>query len=286
MVNKDTDYFNYIINNWADKNATRKLYDEDCDRWEDYRPWKHNDYKSKITHEIAKSYYKNKNLTKTKQTNEDKNMFDFNMGNMFNGMFGKVEKGKCAFAMGGGIAVKTSNGYKTYNVKKQRLTNVTNFCFDASDFFFVLPTAKVAVGDVILVGGKPKCVIEVLKKSIKVIDYENSEIREIVPERHVFMGATVFYGKITSMFGAGAGKGKGIMSKIMQLMMMKSLMGGNGGNDGGNLMQMMMMQQFLGGGAANTEDMFENMFDIQMDEDEDTAKTDADDNDDEDTEEN
>lgn len=285
MVNKVMDYYEHMFHDWTAKKATRKLYGEDCDRWEDYRARKYDDYKSEIKHELAKNFYNDKNLTKTKQTNEDKNMFDFNMGNMFNGMFGKVEKGKCAFAMGGGIAVKTSNGYKTYNVKKQRLTNVTNFCFDASDFFFVLPTAKVAVGDVILVGGKPKCVIEVLKKSIKVIDYENSEIREIVPERHVFMGATVFYGKITSMFGAGAGKGKGIMSKIIQLMMMKSLMGGNGGNDGGNLMQMMMMQQFLGGGAANTEDMFENMFDIQIDEDEDAAKTDADDED-EDTEEN
>ena len=36
---------------------------------------------------------------------------DFNMNNMFHGMFGKIEKGLCAMSMSGGIAIKTSNGY-------------------------------------------------------------------------------------------------------------------------------------------------------------------------------
>ena len=80
--------------------------------------------------------------------------FDFNMGNTFKGMFGKIDKGLCALSMSGGIAIKTSNGYKTYNMAKKRLTNVTNFCMEASDLFFVLPTAKVNPGDVILVQGK------------------------------------------------------------------------------------------------------------------------------------
>lgn len=34
---------------------------------------------------------------------------------MFNGMFGKVANGMCRLSMSGGIAVKTSNGYKTYD---------------------------------------------------------------------------------------------------------------------------------------------------------------------------
>ena len=207
-------------------------------------------------------------------------MFDFNMGNMFNGMFGKVEKGKCALTMNGGIAVKTSNGFKTYNLKKKRLTNVTNFCFDASDFFFVMPTAKVKIGDVILVGGKPKCVINISEEAIKVIDYENSEIREVVPERHIFMGSTYFYGKIVSLFGATGTKGKGFMGKIMQLMMMKSMMGG-GNNDSNGLMQMMMMQNFFGGNENGN--MFENMFDLQFDTD--ALAPDADEDDEDETEE-
>ena len=74
---------------------------------------------------------------------------------MFNGMFGKVANGMCRLSMNGGIAVKTSNGYKTYNVEKKRLTNCDNFVFNiGEEFFFVIPTNKVAIGDIILVAGK------------------------------------------------------------------------------------------------------------------------------------
>lgn len=44
------------------------------------------------------------------------------MTNVFNGMFGKIAPGMCRLSMNGGIAVKTSNGYKSYNVKNGRLT--------------------------------------------------------------------------------------------------------------------------------------------------------------------
>ena len=198
--------------------------------------------------------------------------FDFNMGNTFKGMFGKIDKGLCALSMSGGIAIKTTNGYKTYNIAKKRLTNVTNFCMDASDMFFVLPTSKVKVGDVILVQGKPKCVLGVNEedKSIKCIDYETSEIREIVPERHVFLGSTFWYGKIVSLFGNAGLKGKGLMGKLIQLMVMKSMMGGNGNGNGGDMFgglgQMMMMQQMLGGGNGNGLD-FTNMFNLDFDTD-------------------
>lgn len=49
---------------------------------------------------------------------------------MFNGMFGKVANGMCRLSMNGGIAVKTSAGYKTYNMKNNRLTNCNNFVFN------------------------------------------------------------------------------------------------------------------------------------------------------------
>ena len=194
------------------------------------------------------------------------NLDSFNMGNMFHGMFGKIDKGLCAMSMSGGIAIKTSNGYKTYNIAKKRLTNVTNLCFDASDLFFVMPTSKVQIGDVILVAGKPKCVIGINDESIKCIDYENSEIREIVPERHVFMGSTYFYGKIVSLFGGAGLKGKGLMGKLLQLMVMKNLMGGSGSSDSmGGLGQMMMMQQLVGGmGGAGTGVDFANMFNLDF----------------------
>ena len=46
------------------------------------------------------------------------------MNNMLNGMFGKVASGMCRLSMNGGIAVKTSNGYKSYNIKTGRLGSV------------------------------------------------------------------------------------------------------------------------------------------------------------------
>lgn len=137
---------------------------------------------------------------------------------MFNGMFGKVAPGMCRLSMNGGLAVKTSNGYKTYNLKTNRLTNCNNFVFDiGEEFFFVIPTNKVERGDIILVGGKPKCVINVDKDTIKVIDYEDSTVTDILPERHVFMGNTYFYGKVVSMFGNDFTKGKKGMNKIYVL---------------------------------------------------------------------
>ena len=190
------------------------------------------------------------------------------VGNMFNGMFGKIAPGLCRLTLNGGIAVKTSGGYKTYNVKKGTLTNVTGFCFEdfGDDLFYVLPTNKVDVGDIILVGGKPKCVISTDGKTIKAIDYEGSEVKEIIPERHVLMGATYFYGKIVSMFGNTnfLKSGKGV-NKIMQIAMMRDMMGGNksGDNSGmGGMMQMMMMSQMMGGDKENGfGNMFEGLFD-------------------------
>jgi len=75
-------------------------------------------------------------------------------------MFGKIEPGLCRLTMNGNIAVKCRNGFKSYSVKKGTLTNVTNFCFNIGDeMFFVIPTNRVEVGDIILVGGKPKSVM-------------------------------------------------------------------------------------------------------------------------------
>lgn len=188
-------------------------------------------------------------------------MFE-NLTNQFNGLFGKIASGMCRLTMNGNIAVKCSNGYKSYNVEKGTLTNVTNFCFNVGDeMFFVIPTNKVEVGDIILVGGKPKCVTQVDKKIITVIDYENSEVRQVVPERHVFMGSTYFYGKIVSMFGNAFKNGKGL-GNIMKMMMFSSMMGG--GKDSNNgFGQMMAMSMFMGGKDNNP---FEGLFDFSFDE--------------------
>lgn len=188
-------------------------------------------------------------------------MFE-NIQNSFNGLFGKIAPGMCRLTMNGNIAVKCSNGYKTYNVAKQTLTNVTNFCFNVGDeMFFVIPTSKVEVGDIILVGGKPKCVTNADKNVITVIDYENSEIRQVVPERHVFMGSAYFYGKIVSMFGNSLKKGKGL-GNVLKMMMFSQMMGGNNKDGNNGFAQMMAMSMFMG----KDNNPFEGMFDFNFDD--------------------
>lgn len=180
---------------------------------------------------------------------------------MFNGIFGKIAPGMCRLTMNGNIAVKTRNGYKSYNVAKGTLTNVTNFCFNVGDeMFFVIPTNKAKVGDILLVNGEPKCVIESDKNDIKVIDYNNSEIKHVVPERHVFMGNVYFYGKIVSIFGNAFKNDKG-PNNMLKMMMMSSML--NGGSSSNNFGQMMAMSMFMGGKDNNP---FDGMFDFNLDD--------------------
>ena len=184
--------------------------------------------------------------------------------NMFNGMLGRLENGMCRLSMNGGIAVKTRDGFKTYNVKTNKLTNCSNFVFDVGEeFFFVVPTNRVEKGDIILASGKPKCVISVEKDTITVINYEDATVQSILPERHVFMGNTYFYGKIVSMFGNSISSGKKGTDKLMKYWMMSEMM--KGGTLGGNQMSSMLPFMMMGG---NFSDMFEGMFDFDEEDDE------------------
>lgn len=190
------------------------------------------------------------------------------MNNMFNSMFGKLGNGMCRLSMSGGIAVKTSTGYKAYDVKKNKLTNCSNFVFDiGEEFFFVIPTNKVRKGDIILIHGKPRCVIKADKETITVINYEDATVENVLPERHVFMGNTYFYGKIVSMFGDNFMKGEKGMNKMMSYMLMSEMMKGNTGTHG-DQMNMFLPMMMMGGGGMS--DMFEGMFDFaDMDFDDD-----------------
>lgn len=181
------------------------------------------------------------------------------MNNMLNGMFGKVAPGMCRLSMNGGIAVKTNNGYKSYNMKTGRLTNCDSFVFDiGEEFFFVIPTNKAEPGDILLVGGKPKCVIEAEKNKLTVINYEDSTVETILPERHVFMGNTYFYGKIVSMFGSDLIKGKKGTNKIIQYMMLSEMMKGNSGSGGSGMSAMLPLMMMSG----NMGNVFEGLFDF------------------------
>ena len=194
------------------------------------------------------------------------------MNNLFNGMFGKVAPGMCRISVNGDIAIKTSGGYKTYDVKSGTLTNCDNFVFDmGEEMFFIIPTNKVHIGDIILAGGKPRCVIGTNGNKIETMTFEDGQISTIVPEHHVFMGKQYFYGKIVSMFG-NAVNGKGGMGNIMKYMMLSEMMkGGKGFNGDSNsgLMQMIPMMMLMNGNAGFN---FENMFDFGEDEEEETVE--------------
>lgn len=182
-----------------------------------------------------------------------------------NKMFGRIAPGMCRLSMSGGIAVKTTSGYKSYNVKKNRLTNCSNFVFDiGDDFFFLIPTNKVDVGDIILVNGTPRCVVTSDKNTITAINYENSVVETILPERHVFMGNTYFYGKIVSMFGSGSNvkSAKGSMMKyyMMSQMFKGGSTSGAGMLDNSNPFGVMMMMNMFNG-SNGFGDMFSGIFD-------------------------
>ena len=188
------------------------------------------------------------------------------MTNMFNGMFGKIKPGMCRISMDGEIAIKTSSGYKTYNVKTGRLVHCDSFAFDiGEDWFFIVPTNKVQKGDIILAGGRPRCVIDITDNAIQAFCYEDGTIGTIVPEHHVFMGKQYFYGKIVSMFGNMMNEKNG-MGNIMKYMMMSEMLKGNNNNSGfaGALPMMMMMN-----GGFNFMD---NMFDTEPETDATEAK--------------
>lgn len=185
---------------------------------------------------------------------------DFGMTSMFNGMFGKIAPGMCRMSMNGKMAIKTSQGYKTYDVNSGKLTNCDRFVFDiGEDFFFLIPTNHLAKGDVILAGGKPRCVIEVKVNEIKTFCYEDSTISTIVPEHHVFFGKTYFYGKIVSMFSFGKKKDGGASNMMKYYMMSQMFSGNTNSNSMNNMMPMLMM---MNGGMGDMFSGFDEMFDF------------------------
>ena len=102
---------------------------------------------------LQKSVY-NKNVKSKEQNEKEKETTMFDSNNFFGKLFGKVAPGQVRLSMNGDMAIKTSNGYKTYNVEDGSLTNCDNFVFDiGSEFFFIIPTNKVEKGDVILFEG-------------------------------------------------------------------------------------------------------------------------------------
>lgn len=206
-------------------------------------------------------YFPNDTETKKEPENRKDNNDMFNFGNFFNGMFKPVSNDCCKMAMNGKIAIKTSNGYKTFDVKTRRLVNCDNFAFDMPNMFWMIPTMSVKTGDIIMINNKPKAVLNVGDGYIETFSYEDSTIDKTVVETHVWMGKKYCYGKIVSPFGNMMSSDSGMEN--MMKMMMFSQMFGNGSNSSNNFNPMMFM---LMGKDFSMGDMFGDMFNLDSDE--------------------
>ena len=163
--------------------------------------------------------------------------------------------------MNGKIAIKTSNGYKTFDVKTKRLVNCDNFAFDMPNMFWMVPTMSVKTGDIIMINGKPKAVLNVGDGYIETFSYEDSTIDKTVVETHVWMGKKYCYGKIVSPFGNMMSSDGG-MENMMKMAMMSQMFSGNSSTTNGfNPMMFMLMSgkdnDFFSG--------FSDMFDLGED---------------------
>lgn len=211
-----------------------------------------------------------KEIKELKEKKEKSNMI--NTGEFFGSLFGKLGAGMVRLDMNGNLAVKTGPDsapiYKTYDLENGVLINCDKFVFDVGEeFFFVIPTNDVKPGDIILLmdskRGKrvPRCVIDVGKAFITVINYEDATVEQVLPERHIFMGNTYFYGKIVSLlnFNGANGKGAGV-ENILKFKMMTDLMAGANGNgaglDSGNILSTMMLMNMMTNQNMGFGDMF------------------------------
>lgn len=172
--------------------------------------------------------------------------------NFIQGTFGPIGSGMCRLTVDGQIAVKTASGYKSYDMEKNSFYNCDNFVFDVGDdMFFVIPTNQVAPGDIVLINKKPKFVKSVDSDMLTIIDFEDGSVKQLIPERHVFLGNTYLYGKIVSLFG-DITKVSGAENVLKYMMMSQMFRGGSMGDS--NPMMMLMLMNGMG------NDIFSGLF--------------------------
>ena len=169
-------------------------------------------------------------------------------------MFGKVSSGLCRLSTNG-IAIKTQDGYKAYDVSTGTLVNCADFVFDiGDDMFFCVPCNDIKKGDIILSSGKPVCVISVTDGRIEALRYEDSTIVTIVPENIMFLGTNYFYSKIVSLFGDMSNGVKA--ENILPFMFMSEAMKGENKSGFSQILPFMLMSK----GNFNFSNMFSGIF--------------------------
>lgn len=216
-------------------------------------------------------------------TNEMSNNVMSGMNNTFNAnVFNKLGAGICKYTMSGKISVKTTTGYKSYDVKTNKFTNCNNFCLPFGDnMFFVMPATKVNPGDIIILNNVPVCVIKYENNECTVINYETGKVETFVPERNFMFGNFYFFYKIVSLMGKMFSDGfKGFGGNMMKYMLMSQMMNNqnntmNNQNCGfpGFDMNTMLMMQMMNKNKSDEDFDFDFMNCFDEEENQETVNT-------------
>jgi hypothetical protein len=176
--------------------------------------------------------------------------------NMFNEKFGKVRGNQLALSYDGKIAVKNGNeDYVRYNAETSTVENIKDFVMNNNKFFFILPIADVAEGDIIKYNDGFYQVTKVNKSNIAAINLKNSTMATIV--RETIFGMQ-FYAKVISLIDPSTfgDDGNGMMAMMMlgdenmdikELMMLQMMTNNNKGGQANPMMMMLLMDDDMGG---------------------------------------
>ena len=226
----------------------------------------------------------NNNTNMSNNTTTTANMFE-SLTSIFANMLGTLEPNMIRMTFDGKVAVKTTKGYKTYDVAKKKAINMDSLVMPEMASFLLLPSTKVKVGDIILRDGAFYSIISVDDATNELIgyNYEAGKKETIVRETHCFLGNTYFYSKlfspILSFFGNKPKSDKkeeeskdddasedtmsallplammsqnGDMSSLLPLMFMSKM---EGKENSSSMMKMLMLGGMMGGGNSNMNNL-------------------------------
>lgn len=230
----------------------------------------------------------NNTMDNTNTTSTTANMFG-SVASIFSNMLGTLEPDMVRMTFDGNVAVKTTNGYKTYNVTKKKAVNMDSLVMPDMSAFLLLPSTKVKVGDIIMRDGTFYSIISVDDATNELVgyNYESGKKETLVRETHCFLGNTYFYSKlfspVLSLFGnkskskpeakkeegssdTEVAEAEDTMSMLLPLAMMSQngdmnsilpmlLMSKMGGKEDSGMMKMLMLSGMMGGSNSNMNGM-------------------------------
>lgn len=214
----------------------------------------------------------NKANTITNNSNlSNNNIINMNMNNnttsnmlesitsTFTNMLGKLEPDMVRMTFDGNAAVKTTNGYKTYDVAKKKAVNMDSLVIPDMAAFLLLPSTKVNSGDIILRDGTFYSIISVDDSMNELVgyNYESGKKETLIRETHCFLGNTYFYSKlispILSFFGGktkpgdkkeNESTGTEVSEDTMSMLLPLAMMAQNG--DMNSILPMLLMSKLKG----------------------------------------